>query len=529
MTWLSHALDCQLYGLEPAGHHLTSVLIHVINVLLLFLVAAWATGRMGRSFLLATLFALHPFNVESVAWIAERKNVLSMLFFLLALGAYGLYSRKPSIRRYLVVALMFALGLAAKPMVITLPFVLLLLDFWPLERIQGRGKPRSLAATPTSRNEDGPSEKFSRASFSWLVTEKLPLFALSAASAVITMIAQRAGASIQGSFSFGVRLENAVYAYAMYVWKTFWPAGFAIYYPHPGNSLGPGRVGLAAVFLGAVSFLVWRRRTSQRYLVTGWLWYLGTLVPMIGLVQVGNQAMADRYAYLPLIGIFVMVIWAASDLADAMNIGIDLRVAVAGLLIVVILPYLTWRQLRYWRNNDELWSHAAEVTQDNYLALLMLNRPEEALPGLQRAAAQNFGDPMNHVRLATAYAMLGRQQDAAGEFAVALQTTKDPQIQARIYESLATVYANLEDFAKVRESYRQALQIEPRLSAEISQRLAVFVHDQPTAPHYTQYAILLQEIGNLAEARAAYEQALQLDPALVFAKQALDGMGPGGR
>ena len=536
VTWLSHAFDCQLYGLDPAGHHFTNLLLHVCNVLLLFLLAVWVTNRIGRSLLLAALFAVHPFNVESVAWIAERKNVLSMLFFLLTLGAYGWYARKPSVRGYLIVAATFALALAAKPMVITLPFVLLLLDFWPLQRIRQWAptipvtETKAIKSRTAKPKDTNATAEFSAppASFSWLILEKLPLLALSAASAVITLVAQRAGAALQGNYSFGVRLENAVWAYAMYVWKTFWPSALALHYPHPADTLAAWKVGLAAAFLAAVSLLVWRYRMSQRYLLTGWLWYLGTLVPAIGLVQVGDQAMADRYAYLPLIGIFLMIVWGAAALADKKNVSLELRIGLS-LMAVAALSLASWRQVHYWADNNDLWAHTAEVTENNYFALLMLHRPDEALPILEKAVARNPGLPMTHVRLANTFSLLGQQQDATREYAAALRVTNDPKLQARIYEGFAIAYTQLEDFPNVRESYQQALRIDPRIGPEMIQRLKVLVDAEPTAPGCTQLGILLQESGNLTEARAAYEQALQLDPELAFPKRALEGLAQSGK
>jgi hypothetical protein len=255
LTWLSHALDCQLFGMNPHGHHVTNVLLHVLNVVLLFLLLAWATGALGRSALVAALFASHPFNVESVVWIAERKNVLSTLFFLLALGAYGWYARKPNAKRYLTVAALFVLGLASKPMVITLPFVLLLLDFWPLGRIQGWSSP----SRPGLGNDDkdslsispGPAIAFQvpQFRFSRLVLEKLPLLAFSAAAAVVTILAQRSHKFMHLELPVTVRLENAIYAYAMYVWKAFWPARLTVFYPHPWDTLALCRIGSAILAL----------------------------------------------------------------------------------------------------------------------------------------------------------------------------------------------------------------------------------------------------------------------------------------
>ena len=259
----------------------------------------WTTGRLGPSLFVAALFAIHPINVESVAWVAERKNVLCTLFFFLTLWAYGWYARKPGWRRYLAVTALFAAGLASKPMVITLPFVLLLLDYWPLARVPEANAEGTKTALAWSR----------------LVLEKLPLLALSATSAVITMQAQQAGGAVRTTveFSFAVRVANAIYAYAMYLWKMFWPARLAPLYPHPGDSLAAWQVLVAVVILFAITTAVWRLR-AHRYLLVGWLWFLGTLVPVIGLVQVGEAAMADRYAYIPLIGIFVMIAFGVADL-----------------------------------------------------------------------------------------------------------------------------------------------------------------------------------------------------------------------
>ncbi|MGA8153159.1 MAG: hypothetical protein WB952_19565 [Terriglobales bacterium] len=295
LTWLSHALDYQMFGLNAAGHHATSVLLHAVNVALLFLLLFRATGAAGRSALVAALFATHPFNVESVAWVAERKNVLCTLFFLLALGCYGWFTRKPDARRYIARASFFALGLAAKPMVITLPCVLLLVDFWPLRRVQGWSTP-------------APSYPVPQATWPRLLVEKVPLLVLAAASAVITIMAQRSGGAMPATeiLPLGTRLWNSVYSYAAYIWKAFWPARLAPFYP--GSRLAVWQIAMAAGFLLVISTLVWRWRRSCPYLVTGWLWYLGTMVPVIGLVQVGGQAMADRYTYIPFIGIFVALV-----------------------------------------------------------------------------------------------------------------------------------------------------------------------------------------------------------------------------
>ena len=323
LTWMSHALDVSLFRLNPAGHHFTSILLHVVNVMLLFLLLMWGTERLAPSLFVAALFAMHPINVESVAWVAERKNVLCTTFFFLALWAYGWYARKPDWKRYLVVAALFAAGLASKPMVITLPFVLLLLDYWPLRRV---------------RSESAETNQVPAFQWSRLALEKLPLLALSAASAVITMHAQQSGGAVRttAEVSFGVRIANAIYAYAMYLWKMVWPARLAPLYPHPGDSLSAWQVLVAGVVLIAITAIAWRLR-ARRYLLVGWLWFLGTLVPVIGLVQVGEAAMADRYAYIPLIGIFVMIAFGVADWSTQRKFGFWAGVPGVAVLVALAL------------------------------------------------------------------------------------------------------------------------------------------------------------------------------------------------
>jgi hypothetical protein len=300
VTWLSHALDCQLFGLNAGGHHLTSLAIHALNVLLLFILVRQATGAVGCSFVVAAFFAWHPFNVESVAWVSERKNLLSTFFLLLTLGAYGWYVRKPQLKRFLLVIAFFLLALASKPMAVSLPFVLLLLDYWPLQRIAGW----------TARAEESaPQRPFAR-----LLLEKWPLFALSAASCAVTLWVQKAGGAVDSLqvVPWGARLSNAVYSYVIYISKTFWPSGFAVLYPLH-QRMPFSKPGIAMLLLCAVSAAVWKQRVTQPYLPVGWLWFLGTLIPVIGVVQVGQQAMADRYAYVPLIGIFIIVAWGIGE------------------------------------------------------------------------------------------------------------------------------------------------------------------------------------------------------------------------
>ncbi len=407
LTWLSHGLDCQLFFLNSGRHHATNLLLHTMNAVLLFWVLLRATGYTGRSFMVAALFALHPINVETVAWVSERKNLLSMLFFLLALAAYRWYARQPRVGRYATVALLFALGLMAKPQIITLPFVLLLWDYWPLQRMFAGGE------GTVSQTEIIPAK-----SFSWLVMEKLPLLLLATASAVITMHAQREATT---PYPLSVRIANAIVAYAWYVRKAFWPSRLALLYPHAPGLPPIWQMTMAFLFLLAVTALTIALR-RHRYLLVGWLWFLGTLVPMIGLVQVGRQAMADRYAYLSFVGLFIMVCWGAADSYPKTRKSgaswgpreeseqLHHRPALLWIACVVVLLALaavTHRQVGYWKDSYALWTRSLQVTSPNYeaennLGVVLMNdgRLEEALPYLRAAVALNPLSPIDNLNLA---------------------------------------------------------------------------------------------------------------------------------
>ena len=378
LTWLSHALDYRFFLDDAGGHHRTSMLMHAVNAALLFWVLWRATRYLGRSSVVAGLFALHPINVESVAWVAERKNLLSMLFFLLTVGAYQWYAKRPRVERYLVVTVLFACGLMSKPQIITLPLVLLLWDYWPLRRMFPAG---------------GPG--FGK-SFSWLVAEKLPLLALSAVSAVITVKAQtqdEANAMIGGlnSFTLASRTGNALIAYVRYLEKAVWPTHLAFFYPH-SRSTSAWQAAGATLLLALVTVVVVIKR-NRRYLPVGWFWFLGTAIPMIGVVQVGSQAMADRYAYLPFIGLFIAVTWAVSDWAERWT-SAKLWLPALSVAILAALSFSTRRQVSYWSDDLTLWTHATEAVPNNWMAenaigedLLRKNDREAAVPHFRAAAA----------------------------------------------------------------------------------------------------------------------------------------------
>jgi tetratricopeptide (TPR) repeat protein len=530
LTWISHALDCELFHLNPAGHHEMNVLFHALDVALLFLVLQYATGFTWRSLMVAALFALHPLNVESVAWIAERKTVLSMLFFLLGLLAYTWYARKPAIGRYLAVAVLYAFGLMAKPMVITFPFVLLLWDYWPLRRMfpekDGHADCETCPASP----------------FLWLFLEKIPLLLLSAASALITMKAQAQGGAVRSimEYSLPVRIENAVVAYARYVAKTFWPWPLAPMYPHPGNSLPAWEVVVASLLLLLLTGMVLAAR-RQRYLAVGWCWFLGTLVPMIGLVQVGAAAMADRYAYLPCIGIFVMLCWSVGEALDKRPFSLVLP-AVPAAAILLALAVVTHRQLDYWKDNVVLWSHTVQVTRDNFVAednlggaFILAGRLDEALPHFREAVRINPWDPVGNLNLATHEQQAGNLKSAVDLYLKVVRMTPDAQLRANAYSNLGAAYRALGDQTRAKGSYELALQLNPEnahawiglgltawkagdygAAANLfSRALAI----QPTDVGYLLLSQALQRAGLPNQAQAASQTARRLSSDLPQAQQ----------
>ena len=345
LTLISHMMDCQLFDLKPGPHHFINVLLHTIAALLLLLFLRKVTARFWSSVFVATLFAIHPLKVESVAWIAERKDVLSGVFFFLTLIAYAHYVAARSLRSYLTMAGMFALGLMSKPMLVTTPAVLLLLDYWPL----GRGEKTD------DRGRIG------------LILEKVPLFAMSAAASIVTLSLQIHSPTMTGQLPFLWRLENAVVSCITYIWQIFWPVKLAIFYPHPNDTLTIWQIALATVALIAISLIAFIMRKSRPYLLVGWLWYLIMLLPVIGIIQVGLQGHADRYAYLPHIGLYVALTWLIVDLSKLLP-GRDKILSSAAAVAVIALSLLCWKQTRYWRNSETLWTHALAVTKDNEVA-----------------------------------------------------------------------------------------------------------------------------------------------------------------
>ena len=482
LTLLSHMLDCELFGLNPKGHHLTSFLLHLANVVLLFLLLRQMTGSIGRSAFVAALFAVHPLHVESVAWVAERKDVLSTVFWFLTISAYVRFTRCRSTGAYIAVVAAFALGLMAKSMLVTLPFILLLLDVWPLGRLRltdAEGVPRQLAR---------------------LVVEKLPLFALSAGVGVVTLVAQSRALSPTESLSFGLRLANALVAYATYLVKTFLPLGLGAFSPLQ-DSIAWWKVLAAAGLVAAVTLFVLVRLRRAPYLGLGWAWYLVTLLPVIGLVQIGAQSMADRYTYVPLIGLLIGLVWGAYELIG--DAPIRRLVAAAGAAAIVTVLVLAARvQVGYWADSVALFERALDVTENNVLAHINLaeayrvrNHRQEAVGHFQKAIALKPDSGGAHAGLGNALWSWDRPAEAVPYLRRALEL--DPQ-DDRIYHSLAKTLSELGEVEEAIELLEAALALEREL---------------PLA--HWGLGDLYQVRGETGRALEHYRQALAEDPELI--------------
>ncbi len=467
VTWISHMLDCQWFGLKPGAHHLVNVLFHGINAVLVFFLFKRMTGAVWRSAVVAALFALHPLQVDTVAWVSERKNVLSTLFWLLTLGAYLRYVARPGLVRYLGVLVFFVLGLMSKPTLVTLPCVLLLLDFWPLGRLK---IPESggVGAKPAKTAGPGvnPQSADRHPSAGWLLLEKLPLFVLAVASSIVTILAHRSlgmGTYEVHRLPLWLRVENAFVSYARYVGKAIWPAKLSILYPHPGVWPAWQVAGSAALLLVITGAALWnlKRRPS---LAVGWFWFLGVLVPAIGLVQVGVQAMADRFAYVPLIGLFLLVVWGVSDWASDWRQGkIVLGLATGAALAACAL--LTSLQLRHWQNSITILEHAVRVTTNNFvaennlsIALLGVGKPDEALSHASEALRIRPDVPQFWFQRGEVFAAQHKLAEAIAQYVAAIKMAPDDwEAHAR----LAQVLSAGPDTAAGIAQYREALRLKP--------------------------------------------------------------------
>jgi Tfp pilus assembly protein PilF len=526
VTWLSHALDCQLFGLDAGFHHLTSLAIHAANVLLLFVILLQATEALGCSFWVAALFAWHPLNVETVAWAAERKSLLCMLFFLLAVGAYGWYARQPGVKRLFVVFGFFILALASKPMAVTLPFVLLLLDYWPLQRVAG------WTEIPSTQANSNPQQSIRR-----LLLEKVPLFLLSAASCAVTVWAQKSGGAVRSLqvFPLHVRIANALYAYLMYICKMILPFGLSVFYPHPGASLAIWKPALAAVLLCATAIAVWKQRSKRPYLLVGWFWFLGTLVPVIGVMQVGDQAMADRYTYVPLIGLFVMIVWGGTELFDRRRLTNVPRWA-AAITVLGALCFITARQLAYWETGVTIWSHALQVTEGNLQiekqlanAMVRQDENEEAVPHLMHIASLDPKDVSVHVNLGAYYASKARVQDSVTEFQTAIKlidqeesNSLDRKYRSSALLNLGLAYAVSKNYAQALETFERANQSDPAMVNQVIEAYGNSLATAPSEGSYLKVSLLLRAKGQNGEASSMLQVAATANPDYVDVRQLLE-------
>ncbi len=590
LTWISYEIDAQLYGMNPLGYHLENLLFHGINICLLFFVLAKMTSQAGPSAIVAALFGLHPLNVESVAWIAERKNVLSMFFALLAIWAYLAFVQKKSWKNYLLALGFFFLGLMTKPMIVTLPVILLLLDFWPLKRFGGSGKvkipfeknlplqsgskiARRKRAKHTALRSSSDSASDSPTDLcleedNWLypskptfssgqiveflfssVKEKIPFFILAAISSFVTIYAQKTGGAVKSLavFSFPVRMANAVVAYVQYPLKTIWPEHLVVFYPYPVAGVPFWQVFASLFFLGIATFLSLRFALKWPYLLVGWLWYLVTLLPMIGIIQAGDQAMADRYAYLPLIGIFISVVyfgfeWSRSHRAISACLGGLV------LLTLVVLSGLTHNQVGLWTNDRTLFSQALRYTENNFVALNGIGKclaeegkPLEAWEHFQKAyklnptyrsAIENLAGAENNQ--GAIWGQKGNYEKALLHFQRATQLR--PEF-SEFHMNLGLALRVLGRMPEALEQFQRVVQLQPgnvqafseagTLLRNLNRNEEALWHFQrvaqlkPDAQAYCQIGMLLRKLGKNADAVLAYRQALKLNPQFEMAQSAL--------
>ena len=511
LTWLSHILDWQFFGSNPAGHHLTNLFFHIANTLLLFLVLKKMTESLWQSAFVAALFALHPLHVESVAWVAERKDVLSIFFWLLTMWAYVRYVKNPKLKWYLISLMLFALGLMAKPMLVTLPFVLLLLDYWPLNRIS----------------------RFNWQTIYRLILEKIPFFFLAAVLSVITFIAQHNSGAISSltGISIKSRVCNALISYVQYIEKMFWPTHLAFFYPYPAHHISISYAMISAGFLLAVTIFILLFSKKHRYLFTGWFWYLGTLLPVIGLVQVGSQAMADRYTYITLTGLFIIIAWGLPELLEKL----PYRKIVLWILSLVVLFALTvcaYLQTRYWKDTITLCRHALEVTKDNNPAHFCMVKPlleqnridvavlhgreavrinpydahaidvlgsalykqgkiDDAVRCFRKVLDMSPGDPKSNLNLAAVLVTKGSFTEAVAHYRIAGSAVNTPGMHGDFGYALT----RLGQFRQAAEEYRKACSADS--------------NDPNTL---NDFGFALAHSGEYNEAISLYNKALQIAP-----------------
>ena len=523
LTWLSLMLDHSLFGLNPTGYHLVNLLFHVLNTILLFLVLRHMTRALWPSAFVAALFAIHPLHVESVAWVVERKDVLSTFFWMLTMGAYSYYVQQKTVQRYAFVLLFFVLGLMSKPMLVTLPFVLLLLDFWPLQRFtEARPAPRIPAAEikpevsgkkKKNRKKDAekaaasvkPAEVTTPAvpEFKWsliypLLLEKVPLFVLAVLSSIVTYLAAHsAGAVHSKAIPLFVRLGNAIVSYGSYIVKMIVPVNLAVLYPYPGSVIPWQVFGALLLLIAITAAVIWRMKQSP-YLATGWLWYLGTLVPVIGIVQAGPQAMADRYTYVSLIGLFIMLAWGIAEVSQKWKYRKEALMAAAALCILCF-SILTWKQVGYWHDSFSLFNHALNVTKNNYrvynmrgVAYADLGNFKQAIEDYGRAIEIEPGYPEAYYNRGKDYTELGNFKKAVEDYTKAIAIKPD---YAMAYNGRGNAYFDLGNQREAIADYARAIEIKPDYLDAYFNRGNTYVH-----------------LGNYQEAIRDYSRAIEIKP-----------------
>jgi tetratricopeptide (TPR) repeat protein len=516
LTTMSHMLDCQLYGLKAGWHHLTNVLLHSLAAVLLFLALQCMTQAPWRSAFVGAVFAVHPLRVESVAWIAERKDVLSGVFFMVTLLAYFYYTREPSFVRYLAVTAAVAVGLLCKPMLVTLPLVLLLLDYWPLARMRGR--------------RSGTTHQLVQ-----LAIEKIPLIALSTVSSVVTFVAQRGAVGGTEELPISARINNAIVSYVIYIRQMFWPTKLAVFYPHPEHRLLIWEIGVALGILVAITLAAFLLRKKAPYLITGWLWYLGMLVPVIGLVQVGWQGHADRYTYLPQIGLYVAITWVVGDLSAFWRLQRAVLSA-AGVLIIGALAWVAWLQTSYWRDSETLFIHALRVTTNNDVAqnnlgivFLQKGQLDEAISLLQSAVDLRPDNSPAHENLAKALLQKGQVADALAHYRKLLELQPD---NIEVHNIVGTVLVQRGEIRAGVEEWQKVLQIQPENGNALSNLAWVLataaddsLRDGPRAVQLAQQAMRISggRIPILFRTlAAAYAENHQFSQAIETAQQGIE-------
>jgi tetratricopeptide (TPR) repeat protein len=495
VTWLSLMLDCQLFGPNPGRMHLVNLFLHLANTLLLFAVLKKMTGSLWPSAFVAAAFALHPMHVESVAWITERKDVLSTFFLLLTLAAYAGYVKRPSVFRYTVALALFALGLMAKPMLVTLPLVLLLLDYWPLNRLA----PQSLKTSGRqSRKSALPPD--GHAILYKIIVEKIPFFALAAVSSGITFIVQRVSGAVANITALPLesRVANVFLSYSRYMGKLFWPEDLAVFYPFDADLFSFRQIAMCALLVLGISVFVIRFGRTRKYLPVGWFWFVGTLIPVIGIVQSGSQAFADRYTYIPYIGLFIMAAWGLPELCSKWPYR-NTTLGVTAVLVLTALGLAAYRQTGYWNNSTALFSHANEVTKNNFLAYNNLGaaysnlcRWQEAIEAFKQSMRFKPDYAEAHCNLGIAYGNLGRWQEATEACKQAIRFKPN---YAEAYSNLGAAYSSVGRNLEAIETCMQSIQIKPDCAEA----------------HYN-LGVAYGHLGRWQEAVEAYRQAIRIKP-----------------